>query len=96
MHACRSKLQPATPVEIAAKSSADGEDVLEGMCAIGTAMDDDASGSCRACMPITGRGLRPKAAHAVPPECSRIQQIQVVVERALRSCTCLQGVPVLI
>lgn len=84
------------PVEVAAKSGADSEEVLERVGAIGATVYDDTPSSCRACMTVTGRGLRPNATHAVPTERCRVQQIQVIVKSALRPCTCFQAVPVLI
>ncbi len=82
--------KPGTPVEIAAKGCANSEDVLKSMGAIGAAVDDDTPSSSRACMPVTGRGLRPNATHAVPPKRGCVEQVQVVVECTLRSYTCPQ------
>lgn len=72
------------PVEVSAEGHADGEEGVEGMRAIGAAVDDHAAASRRAGLPVTGSGQRPHWRQPVPTEGGCVQHMQIVVEHPLQ------------
>ena len=73
------------PVEVVAKTDADGEEAVQGATCIGAAMHDNSAGERCACMPVARRGGGPYAAQAVPAERGCVQHVQVIVEGALQA-----------